>query len=274
MAKGRSHGRALTLSIDAADLIRTAQAQGWRLEVAQRGHPRLYSPDGKTIIGTSGTPSDFRAFRNFRSRLKKAGVRLDGLAVAGTANTNWLPYVIGGAVLVGIVMASRSKTVIAAGQSALDTAKALAFGAGDPTDKKIATLASELRPLAREFVVRARAAGYPIVIASGARTIAEQNELYAKGRTAPGSVVTKARGGESSHNFGLAFDFAFGNAVGRPTWPEDGPWEAVAEIGKQLGLEWGGDWQSFKDRPHLELPGWRVVRAAWKQSGARDYVIA
>lgn len=272
MGKGRSHGRALTLSNDAADLIRAAQAQGWRLEVSQKGHPRLYSPDGKTIIGTSGTPSDFRAFRNFRSRLKKAGVRFDGLS-ASSSGTNWTPYIIGGAVVAGIIVASRNKTVAAAGQRVVEQAKALAFGAGDPTDKRIASLASSLQPLAREFVIRARAAGYPVVIASGTRTVAEQNALYAKGRTAPGGIVTKARGGDSPHNFGLAFDFAFGNAIGRPTWPEDAPWAAAAAFGKQLGLEWGGDWASFTDRPHLEMPGWRDIRLAWKKSGATDYAV-
>lgn len=39
------------------------------------------------------------------------------------------------------------------------------------------------------------------------RTFAEQNALYAQGRTTPGAIVTYARGGQSFHNFGLAFDW-------------------------------------------------------------------
>ena len=35
----------------------------------------------------------------------------------------------------------------------------------------------------------------------------EQTALYAIGRTSPGKVVTKARAGESYHNYGLAFDW-------------------------------------------------------------------
>jgi peptidoglycan L-alanyl-D-glutamate endopeptidase CwlK len=38
------------------------------------------------------------------------------------------------------------------------------------------------------------------------RTNEEQNKLYAKGRTEPGSIVTYAREGQSFHNFGLACD--------------------------------------------------------------------
>jgi hypothetical protein len=36
------------------------------------------------------------------------------------------------------------------------------------------------------------------------RTIAEQDALYAQGRTKPGKKVTNAKGGQSYHNFGLA----------------------------------------------------------------------
>ena len=38
------------------------------------------------------------------------------------------------------------------------------------------------------------------------RTFEEQDALYAQGRTKPGSKVTNAKGGQSIHNYGLAFD--------------------------------------------------------------------
>lgn len=38
------------------------------------------------------------------------------------------------------------------------------------------------------------------------RTFAEQDAIYAQGRTKPGQIVTYARGGQSYHNYGLAID--------------------------------------------------------------------
>lgn len=53
------------------------------------------------------------------------------------------------------------------------------------------------------------------------------------------------------HNFGLAFDvvpFVNGKAV----W--DSPfWNRIGDLGKRVGLFWGGDFQSFKDNPHFEF---------------------
>lgn len=248
-------------------IIDTAVAQGWKLKLTKKGHRKLLSPDGKTTVVTGGTPSDRRALMNFRADLKRAGVRFAGLGAIESGKTNWTPIIIGIVVVGGLIMASQNKTIVS-------KAKAVAFGAGDPTDNVIASLASRLQPIAREFVQRARAAGYQIVLASGTRTMEEQRALYDQGRTKSGKIVTNAQAGDSAHNFGLAFDFAFGNAFGRPTWPEDGPWAAVAAIGKQLGLVWGGDWKTFKDRPHLEVADWRQTRIAWKQSGSDTYAVA
>lgn len=89
--------------------------------------------------------------------------------------------------------------------------------------------------------------GMPIRVTSGFRSIEEQNRLYAQGRTTAGAIVTNARGGESDHNFGKAFDIVF-----RKTGYE-GDWEFVSKIGKQLGLKWGGDWKTFIDKPHFYI---------------------
>lgn len=91
--------------------------------------------------------------------------------------------------------------------------------------------------------------GIKVVMTCGYRSIEEQNRLYAKGRTAPGSIVTKARGGYSWHNFALAADYAF-VINGKVTW--NGPWDLFGKIARQCGLEWGGDWKKFKDRPHVQ----------------------
>lgn len=92
--------------------------------------------------------------------------------------------------------------------------------------------------------------GHPIRVTDAYRTIEEQNALYAKGRTVPGQIVTNARGGESLHNYRVAFDVAF-EAGGSITY--EGPWEMLGAIGKVLGFEWGGDWEGFTDRPHFQF---------------------
>ncbi|WP_445116980.1 LysM peptidoglycan-binding domain-containing protein [Acinetobacter sp. WZC-1] len=100
-----------------------------------------------------------------------------------------------------------------------------------------------------------------LVIVQSFRTYAEQDALYAQGRTKKGPIVTYARGGESNHNFGLAVDVF-------PLW-EDGKLHmagkgvdaknvkilrVIGETGKTAGLMWGGDWKGKKqDNPHFEL---------------------
>lgn len=113
----------------------------------------------------------------------------------------------------------------------------------------------------RELLEAAEEIGINILITDGFRSFEEQDILYQQGRTTDGNIVTYAEGGESYHNYGLAIDFALqlddgsvvwdierdDNESGRPDWFE------VADIGKELGFEWGGDWPRFKDYPHLEM---------------------
>ena len=117
-------------------------------------------------------------------------------------------------------------------------------------DRK-AGLDPEFRRKLEVFESRLLESGIRVKLVCGYRSIAEQNRLYALGRTKPGRVVTKARGGCSWHNFGLAADYAFVSG-GQLTW--DGPWKIFGRIARECGLEWGGDWKKFPDRPHVQ---WR-----------------
>lgn len=112
------------------------------------------------------------------------------------------------------------------------------------------------------LIERCYARGVQIIITQGLRTIAEQDALYAQGRTKPGSIVTNARGGYSNHNFGWAIDFALllpdGRTVSWDTLRDDDKdslpdWSEVVDEAKKLGFEWGGDWRSFTDLPHLQM---------------------
>ncbi|OBZ19056.1 hypothetical protein A8L34_05835 [Bacillus sp. FJAT-27264] len=119
---------------------------------------------------------------------------------------------------------------------------------------------------------RSFAKGVPIIINQGLRTLAEQNALYAQGRSKPGNVVTNARGGFSYHNYGLAVDFALLLPDGKGiSWDmkRDGngnkiaDWQEVVQEAKKLGFEWGGDWTSFKDYSHLQIAYGLSIDQLW-----------
>ena len=123
------------------------------------------------------------------------------------------------------------------------------------SEKAIATLLPEVQPIARTLVQKAQAAGITIKIISGLRSYEEQDALYAQGRTAPGPIVTHARGGHSNHNFGIAFDI--GVFEGNKYLPESPKYKAVGVLGEDVGLEWGGNWKTIVDQPHYQLrPSW------------------
>lgn len=123
------------------------------------------------------------------------------------------------------------------------------------------------------------------------RTFAEQDELYAQGRTKPGSKVTNAKGGQSYHNFSLAVDIVllwdkdgngtFETAVWDTKTDFDGDkvsdWIEVVSIFKRYGWEWGGDWK-FVDPPHFQKTFGKSVKQLLEiyNRGAKDkngYVI-
>ncbi len=123
------------------------------------------------------------------------------------------------------------------------------------SERAIATLLPEVRPYARALVHKAAVNGIRIKILSGYRSYAEQDALYAQGRTLPGPIVTKARGGYSNHNFGIAFDV--GVFEGNKYLGESPKYKAVGVLGTELGLEWGGNWKDIVDQPHFQLrPDW------------------
>ena len=115
------------------------------------------------------------------------------------------------------------------------------------------------------------------------RTIAEQNDLYAQGRTklydSAGrklGKVTNAKGGQSIHNYGLALDIVLVKDVNGDGIYETASWETnidfdkdgkadwmeVIDIFERNKFEWGGRWKSLKDLPHVQKTGgydWRQL---------------
>jgi hypothetical protein len=130
------------------------------------------------------------------------------------------------------------------------------------SEKRLSQLHPGFAAAVRAVIADLAARGMVIEIVQGLRTFEEQDALFAKGRTTPGPVVTQARGGESNHNFGLAVDLCpFTND--KPDW--NAPmtvWAAIGAAAAARGLEWGGAWKKFLDKPHVQLPSMTVKECA------------
>lgn len=120
---------------------------------------------------------------------------------------------------------------------------------------------SKLHPLLKlylETIIKySNEQGIYLLITEGLRTADEQDKLYAKGRTAPGTIVTYAKGSDyqSQHQWGIAFDIAIANSG--HTWDE-AYFKKVADIAKEhcKYIGWGGDWTKPVDKPHFYLDKW------------------
>lgn len=113
----------------------------------------------------------------------------------------------------------------------------------------------ELRSRVLQTLADMERRGHPMVVTDGFRTVKQQRDLYALGRTKPGKIVTNCDGvtRRSAHQEGRAADCAFVGPDGRITW--DGPWSLYGRVAGWYGLDWGGNWQRFIDRPHVEWRG-------------------
>jgi peptidoglycan L-alanyl-D-glutamate endopeptidase CwlK len=112
----------------------------------------------------------------------------------------------------------------------------------------------DVKKLAELLVAECAKCGLPPVLVTETwRSQEEQDKLYAQGRTTPGKIVTNCRYSDSPHCWGVAFDFCR-NERGREYDDSDSFFTKVGEVGKRLGLFWGGDFKSFVDKPHFESP--------------------
>lgn len=122
----------------------------------------------------------------------------------------------------------------------------------DRTERNIRSLHPKAQESARRFLRKLIDHGIDARIISGTRTYAEQNALFRQGRFGnPGPKVTNARGGQSNHNFGIAWDI--GLFEGGRYLTDAAPYEQAAAVGLIDGVEWGGNWRTFKDLPHYQM---------------------
>lgn len=118
--------------------------------------------------------------------------------------------------------------------------------------KDINELIPELQEKAKLLIDLCDAKSIEIRITSTYRDFEYQNFLYAQGRIRPGKKVTNAPAGASFHNFRRAFDIVV-IKNGIADWNDLELYKKVGEIGKAIGLEWGGDFKTIKDYPHFQL---------------------
>lgn len=128
------------------------------------------------------------------------------------------------------------------------------------SERNIATLHPDLQPRAVAFISGAKSLaaqrGLDVKCICGLRSYDEQAALYAKGRTAPGKIVTKAPAGHSMHNFGLAIDLGVFSRDGKTYHGDHALYRELGPLGESLGFEWGGRWK-FVDEPHYQFrPAW------------------
>jgi len=138
-----------------------------------------------------------------------------------------------------------------------------------------AELLPTVRRMLAQFLDECRVRGLDIIVTSTFRDQEAQAELYARGRTKPGRIVTNAAPGWSWHNWRCAFDVV-PLRRGKPVWGtagngiDDDPtdddaddleiWERVGQVGEFVGLEWAGRWTRFREFPHFQHTFGRTIQ--------------
>ena len=117
--------------------------------------------------------------------------------------------------------------------------------------RKIDDLHPKVQRLCTAFVTACASKGIDVIITSTYRDNESQNALYAQGRTKAGKKVTNAQGGQSFHNYRLAFDFV-PIINGKADWNNLDNFITCGHIAERLGLEWAGRWKTFKEYAHCQ----------------------
>ena len=119
-----------------------------------------------------------------------------------------------------------------------------------PSSNSINSLDPFVATLAKRFLELTRLENLDIRIIAAFRSWDDSDMLYSLGRCTPGNIVSNVRGGESFHNWGLAFDAAFFEN-GMISY-DIKKYIELGRLGKQVGLKWGGDFVDIKDYDHFQ----------------------
>ena len=116
-------------------------------------------------------------------------------------------------------------------------------------------LAPPVKERVENFLNLCKENNIDLLVTSTYRDNESQQALYAQGRTTAGKVVTNAKAGDSWHNWRCAVDVV-PLVNGKPNWDGSDPvWVKIGELGNQAGLEWAGNWKTFKELAHFQYTG-------------------
>jgi peptidoglycan LD-endopeptidase CwlK len=157
--------------------------------------------------------------------------------------------------------------------------------------RRLEDLVPEVQEMAKEHILRCADAGFELLIYCTLRDEHEQARLYRQSRTKEqvqkkidqltargfptlakilkgvgpqksGPKVTNAGPGESFHQYNRAYD-CVPVVQGKPIWGTGGEgaaiWDKIGKLGKKCGLEWAGDWTTFREFPHFQLTDGRSI---------------
>ena len=115
---------------------------------------------------------------------------------------------------------------------------------------------SDLTPQAREkclkWIDACKAEGVDVLVYCTYRSPEEQDELYKIGREAPGRKVTNAKGGDSLHQYRVAWD-AVPLKLGKPQWGDSESYLKMGRIAESMGIEWAGRWKTMRETAHFQF---------------------
>lgn len=116
-------------------------------------------------------------------------------------------------------------------------------------ERHLKTLYKPFAHQVRKWLNRCHEEKLPVHLTQSFRFYGEQDILWQNGNS-------RARGGESLHNFYLAIDFAFDNSSDQGLQdpykePFNGAWEKAAKLAEEFGMEAGYFWEN-QDKPHVQ----------------------
>ena len=138
-------------------------------------------------------------------------------------------------------------------------------------------LKPEVRDIAISFITRCELEipGLKMVVSCTLRPKEVQDALYLIGRRGIQGerIVTNCKGGDSFHQYGVAFD-VFPLLGGKPILQtaegdevSDPLWQKIGKIGEECGLEWAGRWTHNREAPHFQQTGGKTLAQLKEEVG-------